>query len=101
MRVMHNVFFALKDKSPASVKKLLDACHQYLTGQKGIVSFAFGAIAPDLARAVNVLDRDVGAHILFADKAAHDAYQDDALHHQFVNENKPGWATVRVFDSNV
>ena len=98
---MHNVFFTLKDQSPAAVKKLLDACQKYLTGQKGIVSFACGPMAPDLAREVNVRDWDVGLHITFTDKAAHDSYQDDALHHQFVNENKADWAKVRVFDSNV
>ena len=35
------------------------------------------------------------------DKAAHDAYQDDATHNKFIDENKPNWAAVRVFDSLV
>ena len=35
------------------------------------------------------------------DKAAHDKYQNDQRHIQFINENKAGWAKVRVFDSYV
>ena len=53
------------------------------------------------ARAVNDQDWDVGLHLVFTDKAAHDAYQEDPMHVKFVEENKPGWAAVRVFDSLV
>ena len=43
----------------------------------------------------------IGLHLVFVDKAAHDAYQDDATHNKFIDENKPNWAGVRVFDSLV
>ena len=43
--------------------------------------------------------RHVGLHMVFESKAAHDAYQDDPTHNQFIAENKPTWASVRVFDS--
>ena len=29
------------------------------------------------------------------------AYQDDPTHNKFIEENKPNWAAVRVFDSLV
>jgi hypothetical protein len=54
-----------------------------------------------LDREVNVLDWDVGLHLVFVDKAAHDSYQTDPSHVKFIEENKPNWAGVRVFDSVV
>ena len=99
MRLAHNVFFQLKDGTPENVKALVDACHKYLNVQPGIVSFAAGPLVPELARPVNVLDWHVGLYMIFESKAAHDAYQDDPTHNKFIDENKPTWASVRVFDS--
>src|SRR5258708_4781901 len=101
MQLMHNVFFTLKDKSPAAVKALVDACRKYLTVQPGIVSFAAGARDPGLTRDVNDQDWEVGLHVLFKDRPSHDAYQADAMHHRFIEEMKPNWVRARVFDSQV
>jgi quinol monooxygenase YgiN len=100
-RLAHNVFFKLKDASPAKVEELVAACHKYLNVQAGILFFAAGALCAELTREVNDRDWHVGLHLVFVDKAAHDAYQDDATHNQFIAENKPTWAGVRVFDSYV
>lgn len=100
-RLAHNVFFKLKDPTPENVAALVAACRKYLNVQAGIVFFAAGPLCADLTRDVNVRDWDVGLHIVFTDKAAHDAYQDDPMHVKFVDENKPNWAGVRVFDSVV
>lgn len=100
-RLAHNVFFKLKDSSPANVQALVDDCKKYLNVQPGIVFFAAGSLCADLAREVNDRDWDVGLHIVFVDKAAHDAYQEDATHDQFIAQNKANWAGVRVFDSLV
>jgi hypothetical protein len=100
-RLAHNVFFKLKDDSPARVQELLGACRKYLNVQAGIVFFAAGTLCAELDRAVNDRDWHVGLHIVFADKAAHDAYQEDATHVKFVEEMKGNWAAVRVFDSIV
>ena len=43
----------------------------------------------------------IALHLVFVDRAAHDAYQDDPTHKRFIDEQKPHWARVRVFDSNV
>ena len=101
MLLAHNVFFTLKDKSPAMVDALIAACKKYLTVQKGIVFFACGKLEPELAREVNDRDWDVALHVVFNNRASHDAYQDDSTHNQFIAENKHNWAKVRVFDSLV
>lgn len=101
MKLAHNVFFTLKDKSPAKVEELVAACQKYLTVQPGIVFFAAGPLCAELTRPVNDRDWDVGLHVVFSDKAAHDAYQDDPTHNQFIAEMKPNWSQVRVFDSYV
>jgi hypothetical protein len=101
MLLAHNVYFTLKDNSPAACRRLVEACKKYLTVQKGIVYFACGVLEPELARDVNVRDFDVGLHIVFADRAAHDAYQDDPTHIRFIEENKANWTKVRVFDTLV
>ena len=100
-RLAHNVFFKLKDASSTKVQELVDACKKYLNVQAGIVFFAAGPICAELDREVNDRDWHVGLHIVFIDKAAHDAYQDDATHIKFIDEMKPNWAGVRVFDSLV
>lgn len=100
-RLAHNVYFTLKDPTPANIAALVAACHQYLTVQPGIVFFAAGPRCEELARDVNVTDWHVGLHIVFIDKAAHDAYQDDPMHVKFVNDNRAGWSAVKVFDSLV
>jgi hypothetical protein len=97
----HNVYFALKDPSAAAAETLVAACKKYLTSHPGIVFFACGTRELALSRPVNDLDFNVSLHIVFESKEAHDAYQDAPRHHTFVDENRDGWAKVRVFDSVV
>jgi hypothetical protein len=99
--LVHNVYFALHDASEPSRQKLLSACKQYLQSHPGIVSFSCGTLAAELRRPVNDRDFDVSLHIVFATQADHDRYQEHPLHVQFVQENKPTWKKVRVFDSLV
>ena len=97
----HMVYFTLKDKSPAAVEKVVEACRKYLTGHPGTVFFAAGTLVPDLTRPVNQLDFDVALQIIFDSREAHDAYQVHPRHLQFIEENKPVWERVRVFDADV
>ena len=97
----HMVYFTLKDKSPAAIEKMVEACQKYLTGHAGTVFFAAGTLVPDLARPVNQLDFDVALQVVFDSRESHDAYQVHPRHLQFIEENKPGWERVRVFDANV
>ncbi|HUY92331.1 MAG TPA: Dabb family protein [Pirellulales bacterium] len=99
MLLVHNVFFSLKEPTDANGKKLVAACHKYLSDHPGTVFYAAGTLA-DLDRPVNDRDFDVGLHVIFEDRASHDAYQTAPKHLQFIEENKADWAKVRVFDSN-
>lgn len=97
----HMVYFTLKDRSPAAVQKLVADCHKYLTDHPGTAFFAAGTLVPDLTRPVNQTDFDVALQVVFESRAAHDAYQVAPRHLQFIEENKPNWAQVRVFDADV
>ena len=99
--IVHNVFFSLIDNSPAARRRLVDACQKYLSGHPGEVYFGAGVVCDALARPVNDRDFDVGLHVVFRTLADHDAYQQDSRHIQFIDENKPNWKKVRVFDSEV
>ena len=95
----HMVYFKLKDGTPENKQKLVDACKKYLADHEGLVFFSAGVLADGFKREVNDREWDVALHLVFADKNAHDKYQDHPEHLKFIEENKAGWAKVRVFDS--
>ena len=97
----HNVFFALKDSSPERCDTLVQECHEYLKGNKGVVGFSAGGRAAGCERDVNDVHFDVSLHMVFSDKSAHDAYQTAPRHMEFVERNKANWEKVRVFDSTI
>jgi hypothetical protein len=97
----HMVYFSLKDRSQAAIDKLVADCKKYLTGHPGTTFFAAGTLVPDLARPVNQRDFDVALQVVFDSREAHDAYQAHPRHLQFIEENKPNWAGVKVYDANV
>lgn len=97
----HNVFFTLKDKSPAAQEQLVAACHKYLKEQQGVVYFAAGTRAGESRRDVNDRDFEVSLHIVFKTSEDQTLYQKDARHQKFIEENSANWERVRVFDSHV
>lgn len=97
----HIVYFTLKDSSPAAKQNLIDSCKKYLTDHPGTVYFGVGTRTADLNREVNDKEFDVGLHVVFQNRAAQDQYQTAPRHVQFIEENKPNWAKVRVFDADV
>ncbi len=99
--IAHMVYFTLKDNSAEAIVKLLASCREYLTDHPGTKFFAAGTRTPDLTRDVNDQEFHVGLHVIFESRAAHDAYQVSPRHVQFIQENKPTWANVRVFDADV
>jgi hypothetical protein len=101
MMLSHDVFFTLKDKTPANQQALVAACQKYLKNHAGIVFFSAGVLATDLTRDVNDLGFDVALHIVFKTKADQDRYQTHPQHLKFIEENQKLWAKVRVFDSYV
>ena len=96
----HMVYFSLHDSTPAARDRLIEACKKYLAGHPGMVFFGVGTLA-DYSREVNDRDFDVALQTVFQDRAAHDEYQVAERHKQFIEENKPGWKKVRVFDAEV
>ena len=99
--IAHNVYFTLKDRTEANTRALILACKTYLADHPGVVFFAAGGLAQELDRPVNVRDWDVALHVVFDTMANHDLYQVAPMHLQFIEENKPSWEKVQVFDSVV
>jgi hypothetical protein len=99
--LVHSVYFSLSDRSEAAVQKMLGDCRKYLTSHPGILFFACGTPNAELTRPVNDRDFDVALHIVFDSVETHDAYQEAPSHHRFIDENKPNWKRVRVFDADV
>jgi len=100
-QIGHMVYFKLKDATPENREKLVAACNKYLSGHEGTVYYAAGAIGDAFKSPVNDRDWDVALHLVFTDKAAHDKYAGHPEHLKFIEENKDGWAKVRVFDSEI
>ena len=99
--VAHDVYFSLKDNSPQAKEKLLAACGKYLAGHPGTIWFAAGARGEEFQRDVNDLEFDVALHVVFKNKAALDQYMKAERHLKFIEENRPNWKNVRVFDAYV
>ncbi len=97
----HMVYFTLKDNSPEAIEKQLAACREHLTNHPGQVFVGIGTRTSDLTRDVNDQSFHVGLHIVFENRAAHDTYQTHPRHLKFIEEGKPHWASVRVFDADV
>lgn len=100
-QLAHHVFFTLHDASDDRTEQLIAACKHYLDAHDGVVSFAVGRRTPDLQREVNDAQFHVSLHVVFASRADHDAYQTHPRHLEFIAQQKPNWAQVRVFDSDL
>lgn len=96
----HNVYFTLFDASEAAVQAMVEECHRYLKDHPGVVFFAAGSLAEDLARPVNDRMFHVALHVVFDTRENHDLYQQAEAHLTFIEQNKDKWKQVRVFDSN-
>lgn len=96
----HDLYFQLKDNSPESQQKLVDACKKYLSPHPGIVFFAVGTIS-DIKGAFNDRNYDVVCHIVFTDRAALSTYAKTKEHQQFITECSSMFKGLRIFDSMV
>ncbi len=100
-RFAHNVYFELRDSSPAAQDRLIAACYDKLGGIECVDFLAAGPRDRELQRDVNDQGFDVALHVFFADRAAHDAYQNAPAHLEFIHDNQDNWRSVRVFDSTL
>lgn len=101
MQLAHMVYFTLADNSEAKIQELIDACHKYLNNHPGLIYFSVGRLNKDLARPVNDHGFEVALNLVFESREAHDQYQVAPRHNQFIEEQKPNWKQVRVFDSDL
>jgi hypothetical protein len=99
MILAHDVYFTLKDPSEAAQARLVAACLKYLSGHEGCLAMSAGRRASEFDRPVNDAGFHVALHVYLKDRAAHDAYQEHPRHKQFIEESRPNWKEVRVFDS--
>ncbi|HEY0983909.1 Dabb family protein [Schlesneria sp.] len=99
LQLVHNVYFTLKERTEENIQKLVNACFKYLKDHPGVTFFGAGPLVPELARPVNDRDFDVALLVVFRSKADHDIYQTAPDHLKFIEENKPTWEKVRVFDN--
>ena len=60
---------------------------------------AAGPLAEEFTRDVNDQEFDVSIQFVFTNKAAFEKYSKSEKHLKFIEENKPNWKKVRVFDS--
>jgi hypothetical protein len=100
-QLSHMVYFTLHDASEAKVQELIEASHKYLSGHSGTVYLSVGTLNRDLARPVNDHGYDVTLNIVFESREVHDIYQTEPRHLKFIEEQKPNWKQVRVFDSDL
>lgn len=100
-QLSHMVYFTLNDASEAKVQELVGACKKYLDGHPGVVYFSVGTLNRDLARPVNDHGYHVTINVVFDSRESHDKYQVAPRHVQFIEEQKPNWKQVRVFDSDL
>ena len=98
-RLAHDVYFTLRDDSPAAREALVRSCHEILRPIDGILQLAAGNRIEEHQRDVNDGGYHVSLHVQFVDRAAHDAYQSCEAHDRFIEANHENWAAVRVFDS--
>ena len=96
----HSVFFSLHEPTTENRRKMVEACHKYLTDHPDVVFYAAGECS-SYDRDVNDRNYDIALHVVFEDHAAHDAYQTAPRHKQFIAECKAMWKQVRVFDADV
>ncbi len=96
----HSVYFSLHEPTLENRRKMVEACHQYLTDHPGVVFYAAGECS-SYDRDVNDRHYDIALHVVFKDHATHDAYQIAPRHKQFIAECKAMWKQVRVFDADV
>ena len=96
----HHVYFALKDRSPDAVRRLVAAARERLSGHPGTIAFAVGTVAA-FDRPVNDREFDVALAIVFDSHASHEAYQKAPRHDDFIAECSANWEKVRVFDADL
>ncbi len=97
--LVHSVLFWLKpDLTPAQRDEFVRGVES-LRGIKAVSSVYIGKPAATEKRPVIDDSYSYALTVLFKDVAAHDAYQVDPVHLAFVNNCKPFWTRVQIYDA--
>jgi hypothetical protein len=95
---LHQVYFTLKQETPASAKaQLLSDCRNILAKIPCVENLWAGERAGTTREVVDKA-YSIGLAIVFKDAAAHDIYQSHPEHLEFIARNKAHWEKVRIFD---
>src|SRR5437763_1431656 len=101
-KLVHTVFFALKNRSPEARDRFIASCHRHLANHEGVSFFAVGTIADsDNKRPALDQNFDVSLHMIFASKEDEAAFLAHPRRHEFVKETRPNIAKVRMFDTYI
>lgn len=97
-KVIHHVFFWLKNPGNATDKALLMEGLKTLRGVKQVKQLLIGSPARTEQRTVVDSSYDVSELMQFDSAAEQDAYQIDPIHKAFVEKYSPLWEKVVVYD---
>jgi hypothetical protein len=97
-KVVHHVFFWLKDAGSAADRAKLIAGLRTLAGIPAIRGLHIGVPAPTEQRDVIDSSWDVSELMFFDTVADQKAYQDHPIHRAFVAACEPLWRKVTVYD---
>lgn len=99
MPIVHSVYFYYQNPTETEVIAAQEkAVLEELATIEGI-DWIFAGGPEGVDRPVVDNTYQTSLHILFKDRAAHDAYQVHVKHKAFLEQFKPHWAQVRVFDT--
>lgn len=99
--LVHTVVFWLKPELTEAQRAEFVSALEALRDVPSVASFHLGTPAEGVA-ARPVVDKtfDYSITCLFDDIKAHDAYQVHPLHVAFVEQGKPKWTRVQIYDAD-
>jgi Stress responsive A/B Barrel Domain. len=99
--IIHSVFFWLKPELSDAERAQFFAGLETLRGIAVVQSLHIGRPAPIAPRPVLDATYTAALSITFADVSAHDAYQVDPIHKAFLEQFRPWFAKVQIYDASV
>lgn len=98
--LVHTVLFWLKEDLDETGRAEFVKGLESLRGIKSAESVHIGTPSNTPERPVIDRSYDYCLTVLLQDLDAHDEYQEDALHTAFLEEFRPYWQTVRIYDAD-
>ena len=96
--LVHSVFFWLREDLTEDELIAFKAGVDTLATIETAVAVYIGTPAATEKRPVVDDSYDIGLTVVAEDVAAHDAYQIDPIHLAFIDQFKPFWVKVKIYD---